>query len=198
MVIVWGSFSVFSPHRMRVSGIVFLCIYACIRCGHVLRLHRLHLISMGFEAFAHGHFYNLFFFLLRYALSSMLFSFFICFGCDPTEGHLLSNFPLWIICIVQAKCQHESKHYQLQRILHGRTILMKTHALNSIVTTIYRKPWKMWLIFLKWNANQNFFFLHIHDDSLHTFFSIGFLFSLDLCKIELHTRDFFNQLNGWH
>lgn len=72
-----------------------LCVFACILWTYFALASRLHVISMGFEAFAHGHYYNSFFFL-SCAFRSLVhvIDFFICSGCDPVEGHLLFNFAI--------------------------------------------------------------------------------------------------------
>lgn len=109
MVIVWGSFSIFSPHHMRVSGYgvctcaVFIVVYFALASPLCNFNGIWSICSWSFLQFVLFSSCALFF-LVRVIDFS-----FICFKCDPAEGHLPFNFTIWNIYVVQVKkCQHES------------------------------------------------------------------------------------------
>lgn len=109
MVIVCGSFSIFSPCRMGVSG-DDVCV-----CMHFLWTH-FALASPpcnfnGIRSICSWSFLQLVLFsFVRFVFCRSYYRFFvICFGCDPVEGHLRYDFTIWIIYVVEVKkCQHES------------------------------------------------------------------------------------------
>lgn len=103
-------------HHAVWKWVAVVFAYMCMHfLWMALRLNRLHVISMGFEAFAHGHFYNSFF-SLSLSLSCALFfpsyywfSLFVLGATQLKDIFLLFNFTIWNIYIVQVKkCQHES------------------------------------------------------------------------------------------
>lgn len=116
MVIVWGSFSIFSPYHMGVSGIVFLCVHSMWTC---------------------------------FVLASTPFNF---NGISSICSWSLLQFVFYLFWVRHSR-RTSPLRFSAMNYLHcsGRMstwirtppAVLKTYALNSVVTSINRKPWSI-------------------------------------------------------